>query len=273
MSPKILKVSIWFVISLLAIGAFIIHAAGADKGQATTAIDTLKYKQLYGPVKLIGPHDTDVKKQLVHYADDYYSYLVDNSGNVLSMVRLENAPANEKTVLTRDQAVAVAEDMIKHIYPEFHNSSWDVIVHRSDLQDTPWRIFHNQVNENGVIFGQISTFIDGDGRVGMLFANTSPEILEDNNLLKDCIVTEEEAIAIAYQAIESWASEEGSALVIGSKDHPITVSQYYDQGDYLWIVQINNIEKNTYPQKTLHQSFVVTIDSETSEVLSVFPSR
>ncbi|HBS92592.1 MAG TPA: hypothetical protein DG577_05675 [Firmicutes bacterium] len=276
MRAKTLKASICFIIPLLIVGAFILHTAGADTGAEAEPIDLLKSKQLYGPLKLVEPHEIDVNKDLTYYEDNNYRYSVQEGGKILSLIRLANAPVSSEKALTREQAVAVTEKMITNILPEFNSSSYDVIVEQSDGEDTPWRVFHRLINEKGIIFGQISTFIDRDGEVWMLSADIYPEKIDDNSLQKNNMVIEEKAIAIAYQAVEGWAGEQDFALNTEDKEsHTVTASQYYD-ADYssiCWIVHIENVEKIINPQKALHQSFLVTINAQTGEVLNLSPSR
>lgn len=222
------------------------------------------------------PDEIEVNKDHTYYEDNNYRYSVQEGGKILSLIRHANAAVTGGKVLTKDQAVAVTEKMIKYISPEFNSSLYEVIVEQHDEEDTPWRIFHRLINEKGIIFGQFVTFIDRDGEVRMMSSDIYPEKLDDNSLQKDNIVTEEQAITIAYQALENWAAEQVSTLNTEDKEsHTVTASQYYDpdHSSIPWIVKIKNVEKVINTQRVLHQSFLVTINPKTGEILNFSPSR
>lgn len=279
MRPKTLKVCVCIVILLLIIGVFIMQTAGADllnpekQESGSKPIDLLQSKQIYGPLRLVEPREIEVNKDLTYYEDNNYRYSVQKDGKILALIRLECASASREKILTRDQAVAVAEKMIINIFPEFSSYSFDVIAEQSDEEDTLWRVFHRLINEKGIIFGEICTFIDLDGEVRMLSSDIYPDKIDDYS---EIMVAEEKAIAIAYQAVGKWAAEQDFVLDIEDKgSHTVTASQYFDanHASICWVVQINNVEKIINPEKMLHQSFLVTVSAQTGEVLDLSPSR
>lgn len=253
------------------VGAELLNPKKQESG--SKPIDLLQSKQIYGPLRLVEPHEIEVNKDLTYYEDNNYRYSVQKDGKILALIRLESASASREKILTRDQAVAIAEKMIINIFPEFSSYSFDVIAEQSDMEDTPWRVFHRLINEKGIIFGEICTFIDRDGEVRMLSSDIYPEKIDDYS---EIMVAEEKAIAIAYQAVGKWAGEQDYILDIENKEsHTVTASRHYDanHASISWIVQINNVEKIINPETVLHQSFLVTVSAQTGEVLDLSPSR
>lgn len=277
MKTKILKVCVCFVMPLFIVGIIILQTVGADMWNSnkieTKPIDLLKSQEPYGPLRLVEPPEIGINKDITYYEDDKYCYSVQEDGKILSLIRHETTAASSKS-LTREQAIAVAEKMIKNISPEFSSYSFDASAEQFDEQDTPWRVFHRLMDEQGIIYGEICTFIDRDGEVRMLSSDTAPEKMSDENLQKS-LIDKERAIALAYQAVEIWAEQSGYVYDLEDKNsHTIMASQHYDsdQASICWIVWISNVKK-THLESVRHQSFLIIVDGQTSEVLDLFPSR
>lgn len=280
MNTKILRVCVC-LIALLGITGIFVQMVGADMwnsekqdGETIKPIDQLMAKQLYGPLKLVEPHEIEVNKGLSYYEDNKYRYSVQEDGTILSIIRLESPAAPPKS-LSKNQAIAVAEEMLRNIIPKFDGYSFKVSAEQFDDNDTPWRIFYNLVNEKGIIFGGIRVFIDLDGEVRMLCSDISSEEFTKDFLHKD-LVDEDQAIAIAFQALEKWAEEQNWEYDLAEREsHTIAASQNYysDLASICWTVQISNVKKVINPEKVQHQSFIITINAHTGEVLCLSPSR
>lgn len=282
MVTKVLRTGLWIILPVLIVVGLIIQTVGADvwasdEDKKALPIDLLISQNLYGPLRPVDPHELEADKNLTFYEDAKYRYSVHEDGRILSMIRLATVSSSPDKDLTSNQAISLSEDVIKNVFPGFDNYSFDIVVEQFENNDTPWRVFHRLIDEDGILYGAICTFIDRDGEVRMLSSDISPQKPPDNDLPIDTLIEEALVIDRAYQALAEWDKNHNTTkLNIEDRDsHTVEINRHYDtdHASICWVVRIKNVKKITNTEKAYYQSFLITINAQTGEIIAFYSSR